>query len=106
RLGSMLVGPVLVVMFGTLAAAFAAGLGFTFALIAATLLVLATLLYVVLMILNGLVLSPPTARVAATVDVALAAGLPLIAGAWGEIWIIGRLFMLVLAARRLRWRDL
>ncbi len=64
------------------------------------------LLYVVLLILNGLVLSPPTARVAATVDVALAAGLPLVAGAWGEIWIIGRLFMLILAARRLRWRDL
>lgn len=106
RLCSMFVGPALVVMIGALAAAFAAGLGLKFALVIATLMVMAVLVYVLLLILNGLVLSPPAARMAASVDVALAVGLPLMAGVWGEFWIIGRIFMLILAAGRLRWRDL
>jgi hypothetical protein len=106
RMASMLIGPALVVMFGSLAAAFSAGVGFSLALIVTTLIVMAVLLYVLLLVLNGLVLSPPAARVAAMVDISLAAALPLMAGVWGEAWIIGRLFMLILAARRLRWRDL
>jgi len=105
-LASMFLGPALLVMIGSLAAAFAAGLGLLFALVIATLMVLGVLVYLTVLLLNGLVLSPPAARLAAAIDIALAAALPLMVGAWGEIWIIGRIFMLILAARRLRWRDL
>jgi hypothetical protein len=106
RLLSLFPGPLLLVMAGGMAATLLAGLSLLFATVVAMIMGVGMLVYLVVLLLNGLVRSPPAARISAAIDVGLAVALPLMIGPWGEAWLIGRVFLLILAARRLRWRDL
>lgn len=106
RLLSLFPAPLLLVMAGGMAAGLAAGLGLLFATIIAMMMGVGMLVYLIVLLLNGLVRSPPAARISAGIDVGLAVALPVMIGPWGEVWLIGRVFLLILAARRLRWRDL